>query len=201
MAEVDRLDTAERNAVLDGLINRNSTPPRLFDGRVLPRADINRMLEAAVTAPDHGLVRPWRFHIVEGDARNKLGELFAKALLEREPFAPTSAIEKEKGRPLRAPVIVAVGAKVDSSRAPKVPVVEQVVAAAAAMEHLVIAAQSMGYGAIVLTGRNAHDPMVRKAFDLEGQDELLGFVYLGCINEPMPAKERPDPAEFTSVWS
>ena len=186
---------------MDGLINRNSTPPRLFDGRVLPRADINRMLEAAVTAPDHGLVRPWRFHIVEGDARNKLGELFAKALLEREPFAPTSAIEKEKGRPLRAPVIVAVGAKVDSSRAPKVPVVEQVVAAAAAMEHLVIAAQSMGYGAIVLTGRNAHDPMVRKAFDLEGQDELLGFVYLGCINEPTPAKERPDPAEFTSVWS
>ncbi|MEK9833697.1 MAG: nitroreductase family protein, partial [Rhodospirillaceae bacterium] len=81
MAEADRLDAGETNAVLEGLINRNSTPPRLFDGRVPPRADIDRMLEAAMTAPDHGLVRPWRFHIVEGDARHKLGDLFAEALL------------------------------------------------------------------------------------------------------------------------
>jgi nitroreductase len=194
MAEADRLET---NAVLDGLINRNSTPPRLFDGRVPPRVDINRMLDAAMSAPDHGFVRPWRFHIVEGDARDKLGSLFADALLERDAFAPTAAIEKEKGRPLRAPTIVTVCAKVDPSRAPKVPVIEQIVAAAAAMEHLVLAAQAMGYGAIVLTGRNAHAPMVRKAFD----DELLGFVYIGCISEPTPAKKRPDAAEFTSVWS
>ena len=197
MAEADRLET---NAVLDGLINRNSTPPRLFDGREPPRADIGRMLDAAMSAPDHGFVRPWRFHIIEGAARHKLGALFADALLEREPFAPTAAIEKEKGRPLRAPTIVAVCAKVDPSRAPKVPVIEQIVATAAAMEHLVIAAQSMGYGAIVLTGRNAHDPMVRAAFDLAGEDELLGFVYIGCISEPTPPKERPDAAEFTSVW-
>ena len=80
MAEADRLDAGETNAVLEGLINRNSTPPRLFDGRVPPRADIDRMLEAAMTAPDHGLVRPWRFHIVEGDARHRLGELFAEAI-------------------------------------------------------------------------------------------------------------------------
>jgi nitroreductase len=198
MAEADRLET---NALLEGLINRNSTPPRLFDGREPPRADIDRMLDAAMSAPDHGFVRPWRFHIVEGDARNKLGDLFADALLEREPFAPTVAIEKEKGRPLRAPTIVTVCAKVDPTRAPKVPVIEQIVAAAAAMEHLVLAAQAMGYGAIVLTGRNAHAPLVRKAFDLAGEDELLGFVYIGCINEPTPAKERPDAAEFTSVWS
>lgn len=197
MAEADQ---PKSNPVLDGLINRNSTPPRLFDGGEAPRADIDRMLEAAMSAPDHGFVRPWRFHIVEGDARNKLGELFADALLERDPFAPTAAIEKEKGRPLRAPTIIAVCAKVDTTRAPKVPVVEQIVATAAAMEHLVIAAQSMGYGAIVLTGRNAHDPKVRKAFDLSGEDELLGFVYIGCISEPTPPKERPDAVEFTSMW-
>ncbi|MBO23272.1 MAG: nitroreductase [Rhodospirillaceae bacterium] len=197
MAEVD---TRKTNAVLDGLISRNSTPPRLFDGDEPVRADIEQMLAAAMSAPDHGLVRPWRFHIIEGDARHKLGELFADALLGREPFAPTAAIEKEKARPLRAPTIIAVCAKVDPSRAPKVPVVEQIVATAAAMEHIVIAAQSMGYGAIVLTGRNAHDPVVRKAFGLDGQDELLGFVYIGCIKEPTPPKERPNAAEFTSVW-
>ena len=198
MAEADPRET---NSLLDGLINRNSTPPRLMGDTPPSRADVDRMLAAACSAPDHGAVRPWRFHIIEGEARNKLGELFGKALLERDPFAPSAAIEKEQGRPLRAPLIIAVCAKVDPSRAPKVPVVEQVVAAAAAMEHLVLAANAMGYGAIVLTGKNAHDPVVRKAFDLEGEDELLGFVYIGEMAEPAPAKERPDPAEFTSTWS
>jgi nitroreductase len=198
MAEAD---PNKATPVVDALINRNSTPPRLMGDVAPPRADVERMLAAAASAPDHGKVRPWRFHIVEGDARAKLGELFAKALLEREPFAPTAAIEKEKGRPLRAPLIIAVCAKVDPSRAPKVPVVEQVVATAAAMEHLVLAANDMGYGAIVLTGKNAHDPMVRRAFDLDGEDELVGFVYIGDAVEPAPAKERPDPADFTTEWT
>lgn len=198
MAEADPRNT---NIMLDGLINRSSTPPRLMGDTPPPRADVDRMLAAACSAPDHGAVRPWRFHIIEGEARNKLGELFGKALLEREPFAETAAIEKEQGRPLRAPMIIAVCAKVDPSRAPKVPVVEQVVATAAAMEHLVLAAQAMGYGAIVLTGKNAHDPMVRAAFDLAGEDELVGFVYLGATEEPTPAKDRPDPAEFTREWT
>ncbi|MBS28741.1 MAG: nitroreductase [Alphaproteobacteria bacterium] len=199
MAEADPHNT---NVMLDGLINRNSTPPRLMvGGTPPPRADVERMLAAACSAPDHGAVRPWRFHIIEGEARNKLGDLFGKALLERDPFAPSAAIEKEQGRPLRAPMIIAVCAKVDPSRAPKVPVIEQVVAAAAAMEHLVLAAQAMGYGAIVLTGRNAHDPLVRAAFDLADEDELVGFVYLGSTDEPPLAKDRPDPAEFTSDWT
>ncbi|HCP01316.1 MAG: nitroreductase [Alphaproteobacteria bacterium] len=197
MADANRQTS---NAVLDGLISRSSTPPRLFDGVSPKRSDIDRMLEAAMSAPDHGMVRPWRFHIIEGDARYKLGEVFAQALLVRDPVAPTGAVDKERRRPLRAPTIIAVCAKVDPSRAPKVPVVEQIVATAAAMEHLVIAAQSMGYGAIVLTGRNAHDGVVRKAFDLVDQDELLGFVYLGCIDGPRPTKERPDANKYTSVW-
>jgi len=198
MAEADAITTSP---VLDALINRASMPPRLFSDRVPPREDIEKMLEAAMSAPDHGAVRPWRFHIVEGEARNKLGDLFAEVLLDRDPFAPTSAIEKAKGRPLRAPVIITVCAKVDPYRAPKVPVVEQIVTAAAAMEHVVIAAQAMGYGAIILTGPNAQAGKVRAAFGCDREDELLGFVYIGSPVEPTPAKERPDAGEFTSNWT
>lgn len=200
MAEADTPIT-QYPAVLDALINRTSTPPRLMGDQAPSRAEIDLMLKAAVSAPDHGVVRPWRFHIIEGAAREALGELFAASLLDRDPFAPSNAIEKEKARPLRAPLIIAVCAKVDPSRAPKVPVVEQIVAAAAAMEHLVIAAQAMGFGAIVLTGRNAHAGKVRAAFGLDSEDELLGFVYIGKPDEPGPAKPRPDPADFTKVWT
>lgn len=197
MAEAD---TNPVSPVLDALINRASMPPRLFGDRVPPRADIEMMLEAAMSAPDHGAVRPWRFHIVDGEARNKLGELFAEVLLDRDPFAPTSAIEKAKGRPLRAPVIITVCAKVDASRAPKVPVIEQIVTAASAMEHVVIAAQAMGYGAIILTGPNAQAGKVRAAFGCDREDELLGFVYIGYSDDPAPPKERPDARDYTSDW-
>lgn len=164
MAEADPMT---QSPVLDALINRASMPPRLLNDKVPPRADIDKMLAAAMSAPDHGAVHPWRFHVIEGEARNRLGDLFAEVLLDNDPFAPTAAIEKAKARPLRAPVIITVCAKVDPSRAPKIPVVEQVVTAAAAMEHLVIAAQAMGYGAIILTGPNAHAGKVRAAFGLD----------------------------------
>jgi len=199
MAEAD--NPMSRHPILDALIQRSSTPPRLMGDVAPSRAEIDQMLTAAVTAPDHGAVRPWRFHIIEGDARMKLGDLFAASLLDREHFAPSAAIDKEKNRPLRAPLIIAVCAKVDPSRAPKVPVVEQIVAAAGAMEHLVLAAPAMGYGAIVLTGRNAHSGKVRAAFGLDSEDELLGFVYIGKSDEPAPVKPRPDAADFTSEWT
>ncbi len=199
MAEINNPMAGQ--SVLDALIQRSSTPPRLMGDEAPSHAEIERMLKAAVTAPDHGAVRPWRFHIIKGNAREKLGDLFSAALLDREPFAPPSAIEKEKNRPLRAPLIIAVCAKVDPSRAPKVPVVEQIVAAAGAMEHLVLAAQALGYGAIVLTGRNAYAGRVRAAFGLEREDELLGFVYIGKSADPAPVKPRQDAADFTSEWN
>jgi len=198
MAEAD---TSNVSPVVDALINRSSMPPRLFSDAAPARADVERMLDAAMSAPDHGAVHPWRFHIIEGEARNRLGDLFAEVLLDRDPFAPTAAIEKAKARPLRAPLIITVCAKVDPSRAPKIPVVEQVVTAAAAMEHLVIAAQAMGYGAIILTGPNARAGKVRAAFGLDREDELLGFVYIGCADERAPAKERPNAADYTSEWN
>ncbi|MDE0780974.1 MAG: nitroreductase [Alphaproteobacteria bacterium] len=187
--------------VLDALINRASMPPRLFSDAAPARADVEQMLKAAMSAPDHGAVRPWRFHLIEGEARNRLGNLFAEVLLDRDPFATTTAIEKAKARPLRAPLIITVCAKVDPSRASKIPIVEQVVTVGIAMEHLVIAAQAMGYGAIILTGSNAYAGKVRSAFGLDREDELLGFVYIGCADEPAPAKERPDAAEYTSEWN
>lgn len=187
-------------SLLDGLLQRNSVPPRLFDDTMPSQADIDTMLAAAVTAPDHGMIRPWRFHVIAGAARERLAELFAEAARLREPGAPEGVIEKERGRPFRAPLIIAVCAKVDLTRTEKVPVVEQVVAAASAMQQLVLAADALGYGAIVLTGKNAHDQHVKSAFGLDARDELVGFVYVGHPASPVGPKPRPDAGDFTTVW-
>jgi nitroreductase len=184
----------------DGLLNRLSVPPRLVDGPAPSQADIDDMLAAAVCAPDHGAIRPWRFHVIQGEALNRLGDLFVEALKKREPDAPRETIEKEQSRPLRAPLIIAACAKIDRSRIEKIPAVEQVVAVASACQNILLAAHDKGYGAMLLTGVNARDSHVKAAFGLDGPDEIVGFIYIGTPSGPVFEKERPDPAEFTTIW-
>lgn len=189
-----------QTATLASIIARKSTPPRLMADSGGPTAeDIRDMLTAAVSAPDHGAVRPWRFVVVEGDNRTKLGEVFAHALKSRDPDASPEAIAKELNRPLRAPTIVAVLARVVHDR-PNVPPVEQVVATACAAQNMMLAAEAKGFGAIMLTGKNAQDPIVRRFFGMEKGDEIVAFIYLGKPEGPQPSKDRPDPMAFVEPF-
>jgi len=192
--------TKQQQSLRDGLLTRQSVAPRLVEGPAPSQAEIDDFLAAAVCAPDHGAIRPWRFHVIQGEALNRLGDLFVEALKKREPDAPPETIEKEQSRPLRAPLIIAACAKIDLSRADKIPAVEQIVAVGAACQNILLAAHDKGYGAMMLTGLNARDPHIKAAFGLEGPDEIVGFIYIGTPSGPAFEKERPDPAAFTTVW-
>ncbi len=190
----------QQQSLRDGLLARQSVPPRLVDGPAPSQAEIDDMLAAAVCAPDHGAIRPWRFHVIQGAALNRLGDIFVEALKKREPDAPRETVEKEQSRPLRAPLIIAACAKVDLSRADKIPPVEQIVAVGSACQNILLAAHDKGYGAMMLTGVNARDTHVKAAFGLDGPDEIVGFIYIGTPSGPSFEKERPDPAEYTTHW-
>lgn len=180
----------------DAILARKSTPPRLMGDAGGPSAaDVQDLLAAAVTAPDHGAVRPWRFVVIEGEDRAKLGEVFAHALKSRDPDASPEALAKELNRPMRAPTVIAVMARVTHDR-PNVPPVEQIVATACAAQNILLAAEAKGYGAIMLTGKNAQDPIVKRFFGLAAADELVAFLYIGKPEGPQPEKERPDPSAF-----
>jgi len=189
----------QQQSLRDGLLTRQSMAPRLVEGPAPSQADIDDFLAAAVCAPDHGAIRPWRFHVIQGEALNRLGDIFVEALKKREPDVPRETIEKEQARPLRAPLIIAACAKIDQSRS-NIPAVEQIVAVAAACQNILLAAHDKGYGAMMLTGLNARDPHIKAAFGLEGPDEIVGFIYIGTPSGPAFEKERPDPAAFTTVW-
>ena len=160
---------------------------------------LDTILAAAVRAPDHGKLKPWRLFVIEGDARAKLGTLMAASLRKRDPEAPAALIERETGKPLRAPLIVAVAAKVEADH-PKIPALEQILAAGCAAQNIQLAAHALGFGAMWRTGPAARDPDVKAAFDLSHDDELIGFVYLGTPDNPPPPREI-DPDKFVSAWN
>ena len=182
------------------LISRVSVPPRLLGDPAPSGADLDEIMAAAMSAPDHGALTPWRFITIQGDARAKLGDVFVDALKKRDPHADEAAIEKERNRPMRSPLIVVAVAKIDDS-VPNVPPIEQSVATGIAAYNMIVAAQSKGYGGILLTGKNAQDNNVKAALGLEPTDEIVSFVYLGTPIKQVSDKRRPDAAQFMSEWT
>lgn len=153
--------------------------------------ELHAMLSSALRAPDHGRLRPWRIAILRGDARRRLGDVMADALLRRHPDATSAQVEKERARPLRAPVVLVVGARIVESS--KIPAIEQVVSAGAAAENVMVAAFALGFGCAWKTGEAAYDPRIKAAFGLAANDAIVGFLYLGS-NSKAPAP--PPPVDF-----
>lgn len=147
-------------------------------------AALDTMLRAAARAPDHGRLRPWRFIVVEGAAREALGEVLANALRAREANVADAALAKERAKPLRAPLVVVVAAKLREHRG--VPGVEQIVAAGAAAQNILVAAHGLGFGAFWRTGAAAYDERVKRALGLSPEDAIVGFVYLGTPTAVAP---------------
>lgn len=168
--------TLERTMdALEALLTRTS-PPALTDPAP-DDATMERLLQAAMRAPDHRRLRPWRFIIIDGEARKAFGEVLAQALRAREPGATEAALARERAKALRAPRIVVVAAVLNDQR--KVPEIEQVIAAGAAAENLLVAAHASGFGGFWRTGPAAYDDAVKRAFGLVATDAIVGFLYLG----------------------
>jgi nitroreductase len=184
---------------LDAVLTRQSVPPAFLGEPAPDDAGLGRILAAGASAPDHGRLRPWRFIVIRGAARARLGEVFAQALLKRQPDAPAAALEQERARPTRAPLLIAVGAKVEPQH-PKIPEIEQVLSTAAAAQNILIAAHAQGFGAKWLTGANAYDEHVKAALGLASDDRLIGFIHIGSIEGSPPAVPHADPHAHIIEW-
>ena len=181
--------------VFEAIHNRHS------QGKVkpdpVPREIIEKLLDAAVQAPNHYKVRPWRFVVLIGEGRNRLGDVMAASQRARHPEFPVEAFAKCREVPLRAPVVIAVG--VDKPIEAKVLEIENVAATAAAIENLLLAAHAIGLGAKWRTGEWARDLMVKEFLGFEPDQHIIGFIYLGYPEFEAEPALRP-PFEDRTVW-
>jgi len=150
--------------------------------------ELNVAIDAALSGPDHGALKPLRFVLIRGAARARLSELFARRMLERDPATPPGKIDKARRMPLAAPLIMAVGAKLLAQH--KVPEIEQLLAAGAGVMNLLNAFHAQGYGAIWLTGGNAYDPQIMQALQFAADERCLGFIYVGSIGAESGGRPR-----------
>lgn len=179
------------------LLNHRNSEPKLSKPGP-DREALLQILGAAARAPDHGRLRPWRFLLIEGKARYRLGELFVSALRARKSDVSPEEIKKTEEAPLRAPIVIAVIAHLQEH--PKVPKIEQLLSAGCAAHGILLAAQALGFGAIWRTGDNCYDANVKSGLGLNTEEEIVGYMYVGsALGVPKP---QPDIRieDFLQVW-
>jgi nitroreductase len=170
-----------RVETFDAILTRRSVA-RLTD-RVPERQAIERLLEAAVRAPTHHLTQPWRFVVLAGEERERLGRAWAEGV-ERAGKDSSGIVAKA----LRAPVIVCVIER-PKHHLPKVVEIEEHHATGAALQNILLAAHDGGLGAMLRTGPACAMSEVREVLGVEEVELIAGFVYLGYPQEG--AEERP----------
>ena len=155
----------------------------------LPLEMIEKLLSAGAQAPNHHKVRPWRFVVLTGGGRNQLGDVMAASFADRNPGLPPEALDKPRATPLMAPVVIAVG--VDKPAEPKIIEVENISAASAACQNILLAAHALGLGAKWKTGEWARDPRVKEFLGFGPDQHIVGFIYVGYPDLPPPPYTRP----------
>ncbi len=181
--------------LFDAIHNRHS------QGKVKPdavaRELIEKLLNAGAQAPNHYKVRPWRFVVLTGDSRNKLGDVMSASQRDRKPDLPSEALDKTRALPLRAPVLIAVG--VDKPTEEKVLEIENIAAVSAACQNILLAAHALGLGAIWRTGDWARDAKVKEFLGFATDQHVIGLIYVGYPEFATEAAPRPS-FEDRTVW-
>lgn len=165
--------------------------------------ELKRILEAAAAAPDHGDLKPWKFVVLRGEAKDAFGEVLAESYLKRVEAigaSPTDGqLKKERTKLGRAPLVVVVCAI--NRHSEEIPWIEQLLAAGAAAQNMCLAATAFGYGSMWRTGPAAYDHRVMQAVGLDDRDAIVGFIYLGT---PAPGRDlpphAPDLGDSVEYW-
>jgi nitroreductase len=174
----------------DFLNRRLSVPSRLLGEPGPDAATVEALVTLAARVPDHGRLAPWRFIRVAGEARHALGERLAALTKARDPDAAEAALEKDRGRFSRAPLVIIVVARLTPGH--KVPEQEQLLSAGLAAYNLLLGAEALGFGAQWLTGWPAYDREVDALLGLTDNERIVAFVHVGTPTGP--GVERPRPA-------
>ncbi len=159
--------------------------------RPVPRELIDELLDLAVSAPNHYRTNPWRFVVLTGAARVRVGEVAARAAAGL-PDVKEGIVERQRVQFLRAPAVIAVASAGDED---PIKHFENKHAVAAGVQNILLGATAAGLASAWRSGLAMVDPVVTAAvkqeLDLAPTDEIVSFVYLGYAIAPPGTRPKP----------
>ena len=175
-------------AAISLLLSRRSGSAKIMGGPGPSKKQLEQILRAGGRTPDHGKLFPWRFIVFEGKGRERFGAILAE-IVESEGERPKQ-VEEERGRFLRAPLVIGV---ISSAREMhKIPVWEQELSAGAVCQNILIATHALGFVGNWITEWYAYHPQVKERLGLKPGERVAGFIYIGTAKDPLEERPRPE---------
>lgn len=149
---------------------------------------INTLLEIATRVPDHRKLEPWRFILIQGEGRSKLGKKFCEIKLKTCELTPEQVLA-EQNRYNHAPLVMVV---VFSPVEHKTPVFEQLLSCGAVCQHINLASMALGFSSQWVTNWCAYDKQAQTELNLKPHESIAGFFHIGTALCNPNDRQRPN---------
>lgn len=164
-----------------------------------PNSDVlNQAFQAALRAPDHRMLRPWRYLVIEGEARQRLGEYYLQAGLQDNPQLADVEQQRLLKMPLRAPMIIV--AMTTFKEDAKVPMIEQTLSTGAAIQNFLLALHAQGFASMWRTGWVTEHPIITQALGVMANEQIAGFIYVGTPATALKTPTLLNVDDFVQTW-
>ncbi|MGB6241169.1 MAG: nitroreductase [Castellaniella sp.] len=183
--------------VLETLLSRQSVKFVQAPGPAEPQLDL--ILQAAMRAPDHGAIRPWRFALVRGADVPALVDVAVRvALAEGKPLPDHKAANARKWL-AKVPLVILLACRPDPNG--RIRAEESHLSVACAVMNMLNAAHALGFHGFWSTGMGTYLDGMGEALGFDALDEqFMGYLAIGTpIDAPTPA-QRPDYRAFVREW-
>jgi nitroreductase len=161
-------------------------------------AQLEQIFRAAAAAPDHGERLPWRFVLIPATARERLAEVFAASLLERDAEATAEQVAQAREKAFRSPTLML--AVVNAGPAgDDIPFVERLVSAGCAVQNMLLMATALGFASALTSGKAMESKGLRELFGLRPSEHAVTFISIGTAGKRKAVRQRPEPARFVST--
>jgi nitroreductase len=180
--------------------SRRSTFPYQFEkGKHIPDDIIRQILENANRAPTHKKTEPWRFTIFTGEGLQRFSQMQAEIYTRYagDKFKDTKLVNLVN-YPLMSSHVIAIGMK--RSKEQVVPEIEEIIAIGCAIENIYLTVNAYGLGGYLSTGGITYLEEAKSYFDLEDEDKLIGFFYIGYPASVPGTLSNRQPAEDKAKW-
>ena len=176
---------------------RRTVLPKRLGAPGPDRAKIGQILAAAASAPDHGGLVPWRFVVVPPSQRERLAEVFAQALMQRDAAATPEQLGQAREKAFRAPLLMLAVARMGPGNE-EIPATERILSAGCAIQNMLLTATALGYGSALTTGKALQSAPLRALFALDAHDEPLCFISVGTVTAHKAGPARPALGRYVS---
>lgn len=181
--------------IFDLIKNRRAVYPAQYNEKPIAKGDIEKILEAANWAPTHRKTEPWRFRVLQGESKAKLGLFLSLKYMDNEPSPKEFKVKKLMENPKRAGAIIAICMQRDPKES--LPEWEEIASVAMAVQNMWLCCTEMGIGCYWSSPGLIE--YMGEFFNLNTGEKCLGFFYMGHYDAEIPEISRM-PIEDKTVW-